>query len=213
MRGKSHSIPIGMIFKKYYCSCCGNRLNKEQTHRVVSKDDIDYYQYHEIGNYPRYDYDVYSYQFKCPNCDQRISYKEQCIINRIQKKLGKKIITSSEIKELYYEAKTREERKDKAVSIIVPILLITLCFGAFFLFRFDKTKDNLLPISIVYLVLVAYSVIMSIRGFYGGNLIRFKQSYSYEKISQMEQLHTYATNNRKLIESSDQCYSVAVKRK
>ena len=65
MKGKSWSIPVGMVFKKYYCSKCGGKLVKSKTHRVVTKDDKDYYQYHDVGTYPRYDYDVYSYEFKC----------------------------------------------------------------------------------------------------------------------------------------------------
>ena len=58
MKGKSWSIPVGMIFKKHYCHHCGNKLEKEKNHRIVSKDDVDYYKYHDVGNYPRYDYDV-----------------------------------------------------------------------------------------------------------------------------------------------------------
>jgi len=42
MNGKSSSIPVGMIFKKHYCSNCGARLEKECTHRVVTKDEKDY---------------------------------------------------------------------------------------------------------------------------------------------------------------------------
>ena len=39
MKGKSWSIPVGMVFKKYYCSKCGGKLVKSKTHRVVTKDD------------------------------------------------------------------------------------------------------------------------------------------------------------------------------
>ena len=42
MKGKSYSIPFGMVFKKYYCSKCGTKLEKEKTHRVVTKNDKDY---------------------------------------------------------------------------------------------------------------------------------------------------------------------------
>ena len=30
MNGKSWSIPFGMVFKKYYCSKCGEKLVKEK---------------------------------------------------------------------------------------------------------------------------------------------------------------------------------------
>ena len=69
MPGYSYGIPTGMVFKKYYCSRCGNKLIKEKNHRIVSKEDVDYYHYHEIGTFPKYDHSVYSYHFKCPNCN------------------------------------------------------------------------------------------------------------------------------------------------
>ena len=86
MNGKSWSIPFGMVFKKYYCSKCGEKLVKEKTHRVVTKDDLDYYQYHEKDMYPRSPVDVYSYRFRCNNCRKAITYNEQCILEIIQKK-------------------------------------------------------------------------------------------------------------------------------
>ena len=79
------SIPFGMLFKKYYCSNCGVKLEKEKTHRVVTKDDRDYYQYHEYGMFPLRDHDVYGYRFRCPSCKKRTSFDEQCVIERIQK--------------------------------------------------------------------------------------------------------------------------------
>lgn len=83
MNGKSWSIPFGMVFKKYYCSKCGEKLVKEKTHRVVTKDDLDYYQYHEKDMYPRSPVDVYSYRFRCNNCHKAITFNEQCILEII----------------------------------------------------------------------------------------------------------------------------------
>ena len=85
MRGKSYSVPGGMMFKKYYCAKCGTKLEKERTHRVVTKNDRDYYRYHKRGRFPQPDYDVYDYRFQCPGCDSRISFDEQRIIEKIQK--------------------------------------------------------------------------------------------------------------------------------
>ena len=101
MKGKFISIPYGMVFKKYYCSKCGTRLKKEKTHRSVTPDDKDYYQYHDYGSFPKRDYDVYGYQFQCPVCKARISYDEQCKIRRIQKKQGTTILSSAQIKDNY----------------------------------------------------------------------------------------------------------------
>ena len=42
MNGKFIFIPFGMVFKKYYCSKCGTKLEKEKAHRIVTKDDWDY---------------------------------------------------------------------------------------------------------------------------------------------------------------------------
>ncbi len=110
MKGKSYSIPLGMVFKKYYCSKCGTKLEKEKTHRVVTKDDKDYYQYHEYGMFPLHDYDVYSYQFKCPSCEERISFDEQCIIERIQKKCSRFVLSPAEIKENYIACRKENNR-------------------------------------------------------------------------------------------------------
>ena len=68
MIGKHSGIPVGMIFKKFYCSCCGNKLTKEKHHRVVSPGDIDYYSYNDRDSFPKYNTDVYGYHFKCIKC-------------------------------------------------------------------------------------------------------------------------------------------------
>ena len=73
-----------MVFKKYHCAKCGTKLKNEKTHRVVTKDDRDYYQYHDLGTFPHRDYDVYEYRFACPKCGARVSFDEQRIIAGIQ---------------------------------------------------------------------------------------------------------------------------------
>ena len=107
MNGKSWSIPFGMVFKKYYCSKCGEKLVKEKTHRVVTKDDLDYYQYHEKNMYPRSPVDVYSYRFRCNNCRKAITFNEQCILEIIQKKYNTKVLLDVEIDNYYEEAKIK----------------------------------------------------------------------------------------------------------
>ena len=105
MKTKSYSIPFEMVFKKYHCSQCGAKLEKEKTHRVVTKDDKDYYQYHDYGEFPRRDVDVYNYRLKCPSCGARIAFEEQCIIERIQKKCGQAVLSKEDIREYYQECK------------------------------------------------------------------------------------------------------------
>mgnify|MGYP003300577526 CR=1 FL=1 len=129
MKGKSYSIPAGMVFKKYYCSHCGAKLVKSKTHRVVSKDDKDYYRYHNYGTFPRRDYDVYDYRFKCPDCGARISYDEQCIIERIQKKQGHTVLSSSEIKSNYSKDKKGNHKRVLLKSILIPIVFVLIAFS------------------------------------------------------------------------------------
>ena len=97
MNGKNYSVPLDMVLQKHYCHRCGGKLEKEKTHRVVTKDDRDYYRYHESGTYPKPDYDVYEYRYQCPSCQARISHDEQFVINRIQKKLRRTVLTSSDV--------------------------------------------------------------------------------------------------------------------
>ena len=49
-------------------------------------------------------------------------------------------------------------------------------------------------------------IVMRVRSYKGNYKLKFKQTYSHEKESQMERLHTYSTHNRELIEASDRCY-------
>lgn len=124
MKGKSYAIPVGMVFKKYYCCKCGTKLEKERTHRVVNKEDKDYYQYQDCGTFPRVDHDVYDYRFKCPNCGKRNSYDEQCIMERIQKKSKSKILSSKEIKNNYQNCKHNNNKYVLTRNIMVPSIFI-----------------------------------------------------------------------------------------
>jgi len=206
MKGKSYSIPVGMIFKKYYCSHCGTKLVKSRTHRVVTKDDKDYYQYHEIGNYPRYDYDVYSYEFKCTKCNKNISYAEQCVIERIQKKYCKKILDDNEIKDNYLTEQAKEIKGIFRNNIIIPIVMITIFFALLYLFDKERNEKKLLVYILIYLVLVIYTVFVSVRSYKGKNKLRRNQDYSRERKIKLEKLHAYCKNNEELIEKSGYCY-------
>ncbi len=206
MKSKSVSIPFGMTFKKYYCSKCGTRLEKEKIHRVVTKDDRDYYQYHEYGTFPQRDYDVYSYQFKCPTCGTRISFDEQCIIEKIQKKCGHFVLSPAEINENY---KTSREANNKRISVrtvLFPIIFNLIAFTLFYLFATDRTLTHLAMVSILFMIFTTYTVFVSIRRHKGKGKMKVNRSYSYEKESQMKRLHAYASHNKDLVEKSDKCY-------
>ena len=63
LRGKSWSMPVGMVFKSYYCSHCGTKLVKSKTHRVVTKEDKDYYQYFGVEKREFFFFFLYSPTF------------------------------------------------------------------------------------------------------------------------------------------------------
>jgi len=206
MRGFSTSIPMGMIFKKYYCSHCGNKLIKEKTHRVVTKDDKDYYQYHDVGNFPKLDYNVYSYQFKCPHCNKRIAYKEQVIINQIQKDYKSKVLSPIQIKEKYKFYKNKISKRDYINNLIIPCIFILIFFVLFFFFATDKTRKDLILVIVLCLVFMGINLISSIRSHKGKNILKYNKKYSYDENNKIEKLHAYSSGNKYLIEKSNFCY-------
>ena len=206
MKGKNYSIPFGMVFMKYYCSKCGERLEKEKTHRVVTKDDKDYYQYQDYGNFPRYDIDVYDYRWKCPSCGERISFDEQCIIERIQKKCGQSVLSRADIKEFYVECKEGNAKRVLWRNIVISIVV---CFASallFCLFKNNQTPRDCLNTFLLFSVIAVASVIASIRRHKGNYKLKRNYTYSYEKESQFKKLHAYSSHNKKLIDIADKCY-------
>lgn len=206
LNGKSYSLPFGMVFKKYHCAKCGAKLEKERTHRVVTKDDKDYYRYHNYGTFPRQDYDVYDYRFKCPDCGARISYDEQCIIERIQKKQGHMVLSSSEIKSNYSEDKEGNHKRVLLKSILIPVVFVLIAFALFCISNSDKSTKDLMSTAIFFLIFAAVMVVGAIRRYKGNYRMKFKYSYPYEKEAQLKKLHTYSSHNRNLIAVANKCY-------
>lgn len=213
MKGKSYSIPVGMVFKKYYCSHCGTKLIKSKTHRVVSKDDKDYYQYRDYGTFPRIDYDVFDYEFKCEKCNKKISYDEQCVIERIQKKLKKKVLSEHEIKNNYNGDKNKHSKWILARNILIPVIFLTIFMILYFIFKTDKSKEEVLFYLIIYVLTSSFLIFMSIRSFYGKHKLRWHQTYSNEERLKFEKLHAYSSNNKELIEKSEYCHCFHCKKK
>ena len=206
MKTKSYSIPFGMVFKKYHCSQCGAKLEKERTHRVVTKDDKDYYQYHDYGEFPRRDVDVYDYRFKCPSCGARIAFDEQCIIERIQKKCGQTVLSSFDVKEHYKECKEGNSKRVLYRNIGIPIATSLLAGLFYYLFSGDRTPQNLTKAFVLLAIIAVCSAIAVVRRYKGNYKIRSKRTYSYEKESQLNRLHAYSSHNKKLIDTADKCY-------
>ena len=199
MNSKHYSIPYGMIFKKYYCSKCAALLQKEQTHRVVTKDDKDYYRYHNLGEFPKHDCDVYGKRFKCPNCNTRISFEEQCAIERIQKKFRKKLLSDQQIKDNYTSARAADIKRSLLSSVLAQFIF---CI-AVFLITFLTTRSLMatLLFSSVYL-LISVSVVF--QRFKGRRTTR--AWYSREEEAKLEILHAKSSNNRELVKASEKCY-------
>ena len=212
LNGKNNSIPIGMVFRKYYCHCCGTRLEKERTHRVVSKDDKDYYVYHEAGNYPRRDHDVYDHRFVCPQCRIRMSYRKQCIIERIQKKLKRTIISDEEIKENFDEAKEKVIRRERMTRFSVPTVFLAIFFTGWFLLKDDITSGDFLFFLLATLIFAIGAVIDEVRNRTGKSVLRRKERYSDEEKQMLEDMHNYSANNKDLILKSTICYCFHCKR-
>lgn len=207
MNGKSVSLPLGMVFKKYHCAKCGAKLEKEKTHRVVTKDDPDYFRYHSYGKFPRRDYDVYDYRFRCPDCGARVSYNEQCILAGIQKKQGHAVLSSSEIKSHYAAGKARRNRFDLLTSILSPIVFALAVFALFCISNPVKGPGDYMPVAsfcAVAGILMAAAAVIRHKGGIGG--MKLNRSYSYEKAAQLKRLHTYSAHNRSRIAVADKCY-------
>ena len=200
------SIPFGMLFKMYYCSNCGVKLEKEKTHRVVTKDDRDYYQYHEYGMFPLCDHDVYGYRFRCPSCKKRTSFDEQCVIERIQKQNRSIVLSSDEIKNNYEASREANTKRILLRIILIPIVFNFIFFTILYFACTNRTAIDLAKVVVLYTAVTAYSVFMVQRIHKGKGKRKINRSYAYEQESTLKKLHTYASHNKKLIEKSEKCY-------
>lgn len=213
MKGKSYSIPVGMVFKKYYCHECESKLSKYKTHRVVTKNDPDYFQYQDKTSYPRIDHDVYDYHFKCNQCNKLISVNQQYIIEIIQKNLKSKRLSEIEIKNNYEMAKSKAKKQRLFTNIFVPLLMvITFLLVAYFILR-NKFNDIIYILIGVFVLFASMITFSEIRHFKGKNKNKYYYDYSYEKKTLFNKLHTYAYNNRSLIQQANYCYCFHCKNK
>lgn len=204
MKGKSWEIPAGMVFGEFYCSKCGARLQKEKTHRVVTKDDKDCYRYQRRR---RCDYDVYDYRFMCPLCGARIAYDEQCIIKKIQKKNNRAVLSSAEIRESYKECKHAHNKNGLFMSILAEISFWAVGFLLYFLFGTNRSTNAAIVSSALFFVFSIVSVTRNVRSFYkDSHQVISDHGYSQEKEMQIHRLHAYSSHNRNMVDEADRCY-------
>lgn len=130
MKNKSASIPMGMVFCKFYCPDCGERLVKHPRKRVVRRGDPDYREHRRRSGWVG-DIEVTEYDFKCPCCEKITSYDDQRVIAVIQKDLGKKILSPVEMTKHAQQAEAKIERKTKITNVLVGAVFIALAVCAF----------------------------------------------------------------------------------
>ena len=127
MNNKSISIPVVMLIKKFYCHCCGGLLIKNKRTRTIRRGDPDYKEHSRIGRTHMIgDIELTEYDFKCPDCGRITSFDEQCVIENIQKNVGKHILSQAEITEHTPKAEADLKRKRNITNIIVKIVFIAL---------------------------------------------------------------------------------------
>ncbi len=142
MKNKSTSIPVGMLTKKFFCHKCGERLTRHPKTRIVKRGDPDYKKYNHIGHthiIGSGDVEVTEYDFQCPSCGNITKYDEQCVIEKIQKKLDKTILSEGEILDHKADAKDQINKKTKIFNIIFTA--ITLAVLALILYFQIKSGD------------------------------------------------------------------------
>ena len=96
--GATVSIPVAMIFKKYYCHKCGERLKRQKVTRVQRPGDLGYenaeralFHSHRIVGKSG-PISVTEYVFRCPSCGATVTFEEQEDIAIKQKYAGSRIL-------------------------------------------------------------------------------------------------------------------------
>lgn len=96
-QGREITCYTGMLFRKMFCGKCGHQLKKKGVTYIVIKGDPEFKQsdlkYRMAG---MDSIKVTKYIYECPNCGDTITYDEQCLVAKKQKKLHKTILTDEE---------------------------------------------------------------------------------------------------------------------
>jgi predicted RNA-binding Zn-ribbon protein involved in translation (DUF1610 family) len=101
-KGHEIKIPAGMVFRKMYCHMCEIRLGKYKVTNEYKKGEKGYRYTMGAGIAIGMDrVAVSTFIYKCPNCGHEITYDDQCVIAKIQKKLKKKVLTQDEISDYW----------------------------------------------------------------------------------------------------------------
>lgn len=207
MKGKSWHIPVNT--SKYSCSCCGGNLTTEKTHRVVTKEDKDYFRYQRFNTFPRVDHDIYEFEYKCTSCGNYTSFDEQRIIHKLQKEYASKVLTKEQIEQSMPTAKD-EYRKSRIWRNILFNIIGFLIWGIVLIANINPNPDNMTKaIGVVFLMVsipFIFSLIFIVKKFNGTIKLRMYQDYSFDDKMLYKKLHAATRHNRELVEQSNMCY-------
>ena len=125
MINKSSRIDAAMLTRKFYCHKCGNILVNNPRKRIIKRGDPEYKDLSHVGRMSMIgDIEFTEYDFKCNNCDCIIAPDEQYIVEKIQKMLGKHILSEEELSQNREKAYLSIERKKKITNIIVKAVFV-----------------------------------------------------------------------------------------
>ena len=127
--GKTTSIPMAMVFKKFYCHKCGTVLVKNTKTRILHPGDPEYKKHNRIGNKHIIagDLQITEYAFGCPSCGELIEFDDQRVIEVIQKLSGKRRLSQTDLDDHKRSATEKIRKKDRTIGIISKIV------GVFFI--------------------------------------------------------------------------------
>ena len=134
MKNRTVSVPLGMVSRKYFCHRCGTQLVRKSRTRTVRRGDPDYRKYRGTGKMRMIgDIEVTEYDFHCSACNTITGYQEQCIIEYIQKRADRHVLSQSEIAAGTDEARTVLERKRKLACVAwIALCIITAIVITYF---------------------------------------------------------------------------------
>ncbi|MBQ9115778.1 MAG: hypothetical protein IJY04_02020 [Clostridia bacterium] len=186
------------IKKNYHCVACGAKLEKEQIHRVVTRDDRDYFEYHKRNTFPYGDAHVYTTRYRCPSCGRRFSSEDQAVFHRIQKKLRLQRLSDDDIKANYGQAFNAQLRSRRITNIIADIFFLILVF----VIGMATTDGDIMISGFYCLLTIAFFIISVLLS----RSYRKRRGYTVEQIYLFQRLHANSVCNRDMIKRSKVCY-------
>ena len=136
-----------MYFKKRYCHCCGEVLQRKKTERIVRKGEPDHRFYCSIGTFYKLygDILVIGKEYYCPLCNKSFSCDEQGKVRDAQKYYQRKVVTNEEINIAHNNEILIEKQNILKLRwfLLIPVLGILICtISIFNRYLSEKTKSK-----------------------------------------------------------------------